>query len=182
MEISIGDELHGRDGSLGKVDRFLIDPRTDTIEHIVVNPGVFRDERIIPLDQLQSMGDGAIGVDLGNDEFKELELYHESIYHAGYRHDSGPPAYGNTPADRTDYLMDETMALGAQGFTTGKTMGYPGGEQTVPDDKQFPSVAHGTDIVDVDGEKVGTIGSFAIDASRGVPTRFTMRRGLILTN
>jgi sporulation protein YlmC with PRC-barrel domain len=182
MEITIGDPVHGRDGELGSVERFLIDPRTHTVEHIVVNPGVFQDERIVPLDQIHGLADGVIGVDFGSEEFKSCEVYSDSVYHGRSRHDSGPPAYGNTTTSRGEFMMDETSALGSTAFMTGKPMGYPGDEQTVSDDEQFPSVAHGTEVVDVDGEKVGDVGSITVDATRGVPARFTLRRGLIFSN
>src|SRR4051812_30396893 len=100
MELSLGDTIHGRDETLGTVQRFLIDPTTATVQHIVVDPGVLQDERIVPLEQIRSLSDGTIGVDISRDELKHLELYHEDVFPADYRHDSGPPAYGNDAANR----------------------------------------------------------------------------------
>ncbi len=182
MEITIGDEVHGREGALGTVKRFLIDPRTGTVEHIVVDPGVFQGERIVPIERIHSLPDAGVGVDMSHDEFKALEVYNDAVFRAKDTDYTGPPGFDTEGTERGEFLMDETVAMGSAAFTTGKPMGYPGGEQLIPDDKQFPAVAHGTDVVDVDGEKVGSIGSFTIDATRGVPTRLTLRRGLILAN
>jgi hypothetical protein len=40
-------------------------------------------------------------------------------------------------------------------------------------------LAEGTEVFDVDGEKVGEIGDLGVDSQNGAPTCLTMRRGFL---
>jgi sporulation protein YlmC with PRC-barrel domain len=75
--------------------------------------------------------------------------------------------------------MDRLTAGGAIDYNSGKPMGYPGGEQTLSEDRQLPVISEDTDIFDVNGEKIGQVGEFRIDATTGRPTHITLRRGLL---
>jgi hypothetical protein len=116
---------------------------------------------------------------MDEDAFKEVGVWNADAFRAKTMDYEGTPSHDLEGAHRGDFLMDETVATGQAGFLSGKPFGFPGGEQIVPDDQQFSDVAKGTDIVDVDGEKVGDVATFAIDPVERKVTGMTMRRGLI---
>jgi hypothetical protein len=112
--------------------------------------------------------------------FKELPVWNPDLFRANQSDYVGPPGDDIEGTHQGDFLMDETVAIGSAGYMSAKPFGYPGGEQLVPDDKQAAEVAKGTDIVDIDDEKVGDVEAFSIDVVRRMPTRITMHRGMLL--
>jgi sporulation protein YlmC with PRC-barrel domain len=180
MNIVIGDVVRAHDGEVGTVKRFLFEPRAGRVEHIVVDPGFLQGEdRAVPIDDISGAGEGVVTVDMDEAAFKALGVWNPDAFRAKTMDYEGPPSHDLEGVNRGDFLMDETVATGQAGFTSGKTFGFPGGEQIVPDDQQFADVSKGTDIVDLDGEKVGDVESMAVDPVQRTVTRLAMRRGLI---
>jgi sporulation protein YlmC with PRC-barrel domain len=180
MEIKIGDSVRVRESEVGTVKRFLFDPRTGRVEHLVVDPGFLQGgDRAVPIEHVTGAAGEAVTVDMDEAAFKELSVWNADAFRAKTMDYEGPPSHDLEGVHRGDFLMDETVATGQAGFLSGKPFGFPGGEQIVPDDQQFSDVGRGTDVVDIDDEKVGDVATFAIDPVQGTVTRLTIRRGLV---
>jgi nucleotide-binding universal stress UspA family protein/uncharacterized protein YrrD len=177
MDISIGADVVGTTGKLGEVHRVIADARTDTITDLVVKHGFFGRERIVPLSHVTGVENGAIRVDLDQRSFEALDGYTDDRFRAPDPNWVGPPGF-----NREDFLMDVTVAEGPmQGLAGGPVppLGYPGGQQVSPDDMARPSVSPGTDVLDVDGNKVGEVDDMDFASGTGRPTRLILRRGFI---
>jgi sporulation protein YlmC with PRC-barrel domain len=179
MEICIGDIVRGRDGDLGKVERFLIDQRTGKVEHLVIGGGPLQSDRAIPIDCISGVDHGVLA-DIDKDGWEEMPTWSTDLFRAKSVDYEGPPSEDLEGVDRGEFLLDETVASGSYGFLSGKSGGFPGDEQLVSDDRQLADIGKGTDVLDFGGEKIADVDDVTIDASNGTLERVVMRRGLIL--
>lgn len=177
MEIEIGADVMGTDGKLGEVDRVIVDARSDKVTDIVVKHGfVFGRERVVPLRHVLNTEGGNVYLDMDKRMFETMDGFSDDRYRAPDPSYSGPPGYNNE-----QFLMDETVAIGPMAAYggTGAPLGFPGGEQTSPDDMARPTVSAGTHVLDVDGEKVGEVHEVSFNAANGAINHLSIRRGLI---
>jgi nucleotide-binding universal stress UspA family protein/uncharacterized protein YrrD len=181
MDAGLGADVIGSSGKLGEVNRVIIDERSGNITDLVVKHGfIFGGERVIPLGHVTAVDGDGIHVDLDEQGFEGMNGF------AGPRHGVnpdyiGPPDQDNEGPFRGNAALDQMVAMGPLGGIggTGKPLGYPGGEQLSPDNLQRPAVERGTDILDADGEKVGTLGELHFSTPDGAPTRLTLRQGTL---
>ena len=178
MDISIGADVIGTGGKLGEVHRVIVDARSDHVTDVVVKHGsLFGKERIVPLSYVSRVEEGRVYLDLDEKGLEAMNGFTEDRYRAPDPDYSGPPGW-----DRGGFLIDTTVAAGSAGGLgplPAKPLGFPGGEQAVPDLMQRPSVSPGTPVLDADGEKIGEVHEFAATADTGVVTRLTVRSGFI---
>jgi uncharacterized protein YrrD len=178
VDIQIGADVMGRDGKLGTVRRLVLTPRADRVVDLVIQQaGLLGGERIVPLSFVQGVEHGVVHLDLDGAGLKEMIEYSADAYRAPATDYIAPPAAETPGRSPMDFQMDRLVASGAIDYNTGKPGGYPGDEGYVSEDRQPPIIARGTDVFDVDGERVGDVGEFGIDPSTGRPTRLTVRHG-----
>ena len=181
MDVSLGADVIGTGGKLGEIERVIVDARSGKVTDIVVKHGfVFGHERIVPIAHITGVEDGGVRIDLDERALGTMDGF------AGTRLGPDPDYTGPPPADldgsfQANLALDQTVAAGAQGGlgAAGKPLGYPGGEQTVPDYVQRPAFSRGTDVFAADGEKVGDVGELSFAHDTGAPTRIAIRRGFI---
>jgi sporulation protein YlmC with PRC-barrel domain len=72
-EFAIGTKASCPDGACGEVRRLVIDPATDTVTHLVIQPGHRRESgRLVPLDLIETTA-GEIRLRCTRAEFDKLE-------------------------------------------------------------------------------------------------------------
>ena len=77
-EFTIGTKASCLDGSCGEVRRLVIDPATDTVTHLVIQPGHRRAEgRLVPVDLVEATGD-EIRLRCTRAEFDKLDRAEEN--------------------------------------------------------------------------------------------------------
>jgi sporulation protein YlmC with PRC-barrel domain len=73
MEFTIGAKASCADGSCGEVRRIIVDPATDTVTHLVIQPGHRQDAgRLVPVHLVETTADG-IRLRCTRAEFDELD-------------------------------------------------------------------------------------------------------------
>jgi len=176
MEFGIGAEVMGTDGKLGQVHRVIVDARTNHITDIVVKHGLFGADKVIPLERVSKVEDNAVHLDLDKEGFEQANGFIADHYHTPEPSYLGPPGFRSE-----EFLLDAMVAGGAPlGLREAEPpLGFPGGEQLSPDDFARPAVAAGTDVVDVNGEKVAQVHELAWNAPDGNPSRLVVRRGVL---
>src|SRR5438067_273241 len=93
MEIRTGAEVVGRDGKLGEVARFVVEPRAERVENLVVKAGgLIAHERIVPLGRVVGMHDDAVELDLDHDGLEGMIEYDASAFRGPDTHWTAPPA------------------------------------------------------------------------------------------
>jgi uncharacterized protein YrrD len=152
-QFTIGAEANCSDGECGEVRRFIIDPATETVTHLVIEPKHGHEPgRLVPLDLIDSTT-GAIRLRCTIAEFGNLER-----------------------ADETDMVEGADLGIGMPG---GPPMGIPHPTQVVFTDV-VPSgeieVAPGDPVHATDGE-IGQVRGFLVDPSDHRMTHVLLREG-----
>jgi uncharacterized protein YrrD len=182
--VAIGDEVRGRDGKLGEVERVIVDADSDRIFELVVRHGfLWGNERLVPLSCI-SHGDGSVlYADIDQEQFKEFDGFDPARYREPDPDYTGPPGFDIDSGH--NFPLEQAVARGPLlFFATGKPLGYPGGERVPPASEgqnlatTRPSIEAGDDILDRNFEKVGEVAEFAAD-ERGVPVRLVGRKGFL---
>ncbi len=177
IDVTIGAQVMGTGGKLGEVHRVIVDARSSHITDMVVKHGfVFGNERVVPLSHVTRVEDGIVYVDLDAAHFEIMNGFADDRYRAPDPSYIGPPGF-----DNTHFLLDSMVAGGGTGglATGGQPLGYPGGEQLSPDDMGRPTIAVGTPVVDMNGERIGEVGSISVSSPDGMPTHIVLRQGHI---
>jgi uncharacterized protein YrrD len=180
--ISIGAEVEGREGPLGEVSRIVVDPERDCVTGVVVKHGsMLATERIVALAALRAGEGTSLVLDMGKDEFDELEPFDETVYRAPDPDYSGPPGFDYESAGRRNLALESYVALGPNlAFGSPEPIGgYPGGEVIAAVSTEAPSISEGTDIRDCDGEKVGEVAELSIDPETAQPVSLRVKSGFI---
>lgn len=191
MIVSLGEQVVGKNGTLGRIAGFRFDPNTQSADQMVIKHGLpFHSGHLAVLGFVTGVETGVVRIDLSKQEFEELEQYKRSAYNASdrgpgmmppfdsqgdnhYKH-AGPVPFAST-ADRailpehSDERINETHA---------QPPTYPTGADVTPGDKQPIVVSRGTEVLDRDGIKVGQVRSFAVETTTGQPTRITLESGI----
>lgn len=186
VTIRIGAEVHGHGEKLGEVSRVIVDSDTDVITHIVVKHGFpgLDTERLVPVTAISSESNGAIVVHLGPDEFKEMDGFDPQQYRRPDPDYTGPPGFDAEAERQANTSLDAYVAMGStSGIGQGQPVfGFPGGEQVAPDYPERPDIGAGTDVLSVDGEKVGEVEAFEVAADTGRPQRLVVKQGWLFAS
>jgi sporulation protein YlmC with PRC-barrel domain len=80
-EFTIGAEVSASDGSVGKVNRVVVDPVAKKLTHLVVETGLGQGpSRLVPLDLVQGDGGGEVRLSCTKAEFENLEPAEETKF------------------------------------------------------------------------------------------------------
>lgn len=179
VKVSIGAEVWGSDGKLGEVDRVIVDAKTDRITDLVVKHGfLFSTRRVVPLVHVERQEGDTIYVGLDKDAFKACAGFAERRYRAPDPDYVGPPDFDYEGAHRGNMQLDAIVAMGSQ-YSGGKIFGFPGGERLSSDDAARPTVEEGTDVIDVNGEKVGDVSGLTVASDDGAITGLRIKAGFL---
>lgn len=183
--VHLGADVIGGNGKLGEVSRIIVDARSDLATDIVVKHGfVFGRERVVPLSHVSTVTDGAVHVDLDEHGLEQMNGFTDAPVPGPDPDYTGPPPADNDGTYRAPFALDTAVAQGsAAGYgTSGKPLGYPGGESLAPDFMFRPAVTKGTDVLDTNGQKVGDLGDIAVDIRNGAVLHLSVRKGFIFTS
>jgi nucleotide-binding universal stress UspA family protein/uncharacterized protein YrrD len=181
MDARLGADVIGASGKLGEVNRVIVDERSGKVTDLVVKHGfLFGGEQVLPLGRVTSVTEDGIQVDLDEKDFEGLNGFARAV-HGPNPDYVGPPDQDNQGTFQGNAALDQMVAMGPVGGlgSSGKPLGYPGGEVLSPDNVQRPAVESGTEIVDSGGAKLGSLGEFHFSTPDGVPTRMTLRQGML---
>jgi uncharacterized protein YrrD len=184
IELKEGMSVFTRSGEeVGKVNRFIVDPATNEVTHIVIQKGwLLPEDKVVSFQVIDSGGEDKIVLneDIGN--FDELPPFEETYF---VRADDDPndprstgarvypyaPAYYWYPA--RPGLLDPAMGPGF----------YPipitGGEtrRNIPEDTV--ALKEGTDVLSSEGEHVGDVERLIVDPDSNQTTHFVITQGLL---
>lgn len=189
MQIHLGTKVVTSDGNeIGKIDRLVVDPRTDEMREFVVHKGFFlQHDTIIPI--------GAVRDQIGNDDKDTIHLMFSSedvarmpeFVEAAYV--APPDAF--YPSTFGTASMDGGMLWPAPMYEPAATTGYATAESStatnVAPGAMTDTLAEarpnsvflttGTDVEGTDG-KIGTVDELVVDPKRGKVTELIVRKGL----
>jgi len=184
MRINLGTKVVTADGKdVGKIDRLIVDPRTDRMQEFVVRKGFFIEHDIvIPIGAVdeRASDDEAIHLLLTEDKVKELPEFVETTYVAAadgmYPGLAGDPMMGGVLWPAPIYEPADAPVA-----ASGSTVVAPGMLEDRLRESRPGSVflSTGTDVKTRDGEKIGTVDELVVDPKRGKVTEVIVKKGLI---
>jgi sporulation protein YlmC with PRC-barrel domain len=204
MRINLGTKVMTADGKdVGKIDRLVVDPRSERMQEFVVRKGFFTEhDTIIPIGEV----DDRVGNDDGDtihlrmtaEQVKQLPEFVEHSYMAapdgmypGLFGDSvgmGGATGGGLLWPAPVYMPAAQGSLGRAGLPAEEPIpGDAGGSEVVPgmmQDRLQESrpgnvfLSTGTDVETRDGDKVGTVDQLVVDPERGKVTEMVVKKGM----
>ncbi len=194
MQINLGTTVMTADGQdIGKIDRLVVDPRTDRMQEFVVRKGFFvPHDIIIPIGEVDEAASDAdsdnIHLRMTADAVQKLPAFEEYAYVAApdglYPGGLGMPLMGGTAAYGGGYLWPDSPyeAGGRTQVSTGENPAVsPPGTMDAAMEESRPNsvfINTGTDVKTRGGDKVGTVDELVVDQARGKVTAIVVKQGL----
>lgn len=156
------------DKQVGKVSRFVVNPATDEVTHIVVEKGwLFPEDRVIPLDMVSSATDEK--VTLHRDvEIDQLPLFEETHYVQAYQNENMSYYYWYPP----------------RGYYPSFGLGYAPWPDTEVTTHNIPEnivlLKEGANVISSDGEYVGDVERLFVEPGwNNRATHFVITQGIL---
>lgn len=204
MRINLGSKVMTADGTdVGKIDRLVVDPRSDRMQEFVVRKGFFVErDVIIPIgevaDHVGNDDDDVVHLRMTADQVKQLPEFVESSYMAapdgmypGLFGDSigmGGVGGGGLLWPGPVYEPAAQGSLGRAGLPAAAPLADSGGTNNVMPgmmgDRLQESrpgnvfLTTGTDVKMRGGDKIGTVDELVVDPERGKVTEMIVKKGL----
>jgi uncharacterized protein YrrD len=207
MELKEGTSVFTSGGKeVGKVNRFILDPATNEVTHIVVQKGwLFSEDKVVPFNMVDSATDDKVVLNENMESFDELPAFEEAHYVRAREADvsrGGNPRYRTgergqpSPLDESD--RDETVEADVSRGGGPRTsypayywypphgyIGYPVGFYGWPPMETIRNIPgdtipirEGTDVMSADGEHVGDIERLFVESDSNKATHFVISQGL----
>lgn len=204
MRINLGTKVVTTDGKdIGKIDRLVVDPRSERMQEFVVRKGFFTEhDIIIPIGQVEDRvgndDDDALHLRMTADEVKKLPEFVEHSYMAapdgmypglvGNSIGMGGMAGGGLLWPAPIYEPAAEGSLGRAGLPAEAPLaGGAGSNEVTPGmmehrlQESRPGnvfLSTGTDVKTRDGDKVGTVDQLVVDPARGKVTEVIVKKGM----
>jgi uncharacterized protein YrrD len=169
MEFKEGTNVFTIDGKqVGKINRFVLDPATNEVTHIVVQKGwLLPEDKVVPMRMVSSATQERVMLTKDVNNFKELPPYEETHYIRAFDNDDEsyywypPEGYIGYPAYGLDYYFWPYIET---------TRNIP--ENTVP-------LKEGAKVISLDGKHIGDIERLFVEPSSNRATHFLITQGLL---
>lgn len=181
MELKEGTDVFTASGEqVGKINRFVLDPGTNEVTHIVVEKGwLLPADKVVPIAMISSATEERVVLseDVGN--FEQLPAFEETHFVELTEADAIPP--GN---------LAYRYATAYYWYPPSGYMGYPAfgaeyyGWPPVATTRNIPAdtvpLKDGAGVMSSDDEHVGDIERIFIDSQSHKATHFLISQGLVL--
>jgi uncharacterized protein YrrD len=193
MRVELGDTVRTNDGQdVGTVRYLIVDPESRHVRAVVLEQGLlFKDDTEIPLESLQEAPEGGLMLTYSADQLHDLPRFDINRYT-----EPTERFIADTDLPQTGVLWPNTTPF--PNTVTGPAV-YPilsppqGGAPNYPDEADVRDdprlarhetdvvVSEGSDVVTMDGDKVGEVHHIAFDAVSGRPIQLIVKKGFLFT-
>jgi uncharacterized protein YrrD len=169
---------------VGRINRFVLDPTTNEVTHIVVEKGwLLPEDKVVPFDMVRSVNEEKVVL---NDDihFSELPPFEETYFVRATEEEVSLPkyqAYGRAPG----YYWYPSII----NTNTGVNTSYPAyglmqpawppaeTKRNVPEDTV--TLREGSNVVSSDGQHVGDVERLFVDPNSNETTHFLISQGVL---
>ena len=183
MQIKEHAKIVTADGDdIGSVERVVIDPKTKEVSHLVIQGGLWSENRVLPIDFVESSTEDQVVVS-SNVDLDDLPPYLETHYMPLDQEELGPDYFqGNYAPPFYWYPSWTTGRFAAPGFygmyPPSYYAPYTGGtEENIPDNTI--ALDEGSDVYARDGQYVGVIDQVIVDPENDRATHFVISKGVL---
>ncbi len=185
VELKEGTDVYTRDGrEVGKINRFVLNPETNEITHIVIQKGgLFSEDKVIPFARVRSTSENKVVLDENLPDFDQLPPFEETHYIGLSERDK---AARTVPADA--YPADVFVP----GFYWYPPFGYAANpaaqlpyttwpraekEQNIP--ANTVPLKEGAKVVSSDDKHAGNIERLLVEPNTNKVTHFVIAEGML---
>jgi uncharacterized protein YrrD len=180
MQLKEGMSVFTRSGEeIGKINRFVLDPATNEVTHIVIQKGwLLPEDKVVAFQTVASTDDDKIVLNEDIGDFDELPPFEETYFVRASEDDpnrTNDPLIPYTPAY---YWYPAHPALGSSGMAPGYYVLPPSEtKRNIPEDT-IP-LKEGTDVISADGEHVGDVERLVVAPDSNQVTHLVISQGLL---
>lgn len=183
IELKEGMSVVTRGGEeVGRVNRFVLDPATNEVTHIVIQKGwLLPEDKVVPFELVSSTSEDSLILSDEVGEFDKLPPFEETHFIRVTDDDPGDPVPSNQPAYQyapAYYWYPSHGYTGFPGFGPGY---YPTPvtetKRNIPEDTI--ALQEGTDVISSDGEHVGDVERLLIEPESNKATHFLISQGML---
>jgi uncharacterized protein YrrD len=180
MQLKEGMSVLARSGEeIGKINRFVLDPTTNEVTHIVIQKGwLLPEDKVVPFQVIGTATEDKVILndDIGN--FDELPPFEETYFVRATDDDlrsTGDPAILYTPAY---YWYPFHPGIGYPTYGMGYSVLPPSETKRNIPENTVP-IQEGTDVISSDGEHVGDVERLSVEPDSNKVTHFVISQGLL---
>lgn len=182
IELKEGTSVFTSGGKeVGKINRFVLDPITNEVTHIVVQKGwLFTEDKVVPFDRVRTVTEDNVILNENIGAYNQLPPFEERHY---IQVDQDPNAQvpGHEPAYRGAPAYYWYPPYGHLGYPA-YGLGYPYLPPTVVQ-QNIPAntvpLHEGVDVISSDDEHVGDVEHLLVDPDSNRATHFVISQGLL---
>ena len=186
LEFKEGTRVFTRDGEeVGRINRFVLDPATNEVTHIVVQKGwLLKEDKVVPFDMIGSATDEQAVLNENIEDFDKLPPFEETHFISVTEMDQeeNPKHYERSakmdyywyphPQGLTGYpTYDPNYGLGSYTWPPPETT------RNIPD-TTIP-LKEGSNVISVEGKHVGDVERLFVEPDTGRATHFLISQGLL---
>jgi uncharacterized protein YrrD len=183
MELKEGTSVFTPGGEeVGRVNRFVLDPGTNEVTHIVIQKGLLLpDDKVVPFEMVNSATSDRIVLSEEVGDFDNLPPFEETQFVRAVDHDPGDPEpiadpkYQYTPAY---YWYPAQSNIGFPGIALGH-YAWPSGEKKRNIPEATVPLKEGTNIVSSNGDHVGNVERLFLEEGSNKVTHFLISQGVL---
>ncbi len=180
MELKEGTSVFTLSGEeVGKINRFVLDPATNEVTHIVVQKGwLLPEDKVVPIAMVSTATEERVELNQKIDDPDQLPPFEETHFVEVTEKDissTGPSTYRYAPAY---YWYPPSGYIGYPAFGPGY-YGWPPVETTRNIPADTIPLKEGADVISSDGEHVGDVERLFVNAESNKATHFLISEGLL---
>lgn len=180
MELKEGTDVFTSSGEqAGKINRFILHPATNEVTHIVVQKGwLFPDDKVVPMSMINTATEERVVLNEDIGDFDELPSFEETQYVELTPGDI--PATGAPPAHFAPayYWYPPSGYIGYPAFGS-QYYSWPPVETTRNIPADTIPLEEGSDVLDSDGEQIGSVERLVVDSTSHQATHFVISSGTL---
>jgi uncharacterized protein YrrD len=182
LELKEGTSVYTAGGEeLGKINRFVLDPQTNEVTHVVVQKGwLLPEDKVIPFEMINTADEERVTLNREIESFDDLPPFEETHFLDVRDEDIRstavtPPTSRYVPAY---YWYPPHGFLGYPGFGLGYYAWPPmETERNIPENT-IP-LKEGANVMSADGEHVGDVEQLFVEPESSRATHFLISQGLL---
>lgn len=185
VELKEGTNVFTSGGKeVGKINRFILDPKTNEVTHIVVQKGwLLPEDKVVPFDRVRSATEDKVILNENIDDFNQLPPFEESHFVRvsdedglnASRRTGEYPSYRSAPAY---YWYPPSGYVGYPAYGMGLAPWPPMETQQNIPANTIP-MKEGIDVVSSDGKHVGDVERLFVERETNKATHFLISQGLL---
>ena len=181
MELKEGTDVFTSSGEqVGKINRFVLDPATNEVTHIVVQKGwLLPADKVVPIGMISSATQERVVLNKEIVNFDQLPAFEETHFVELNQADMIPPPNATYSYAPTFYWYPPSGYIGYPRFGA-EYYGWPPAVTTQNIPANTIPLKEGANVISSEGEHVGDVERVFVDSESHKATHFLVSQGLLL--